>query len=603
MKQAHHRILKLSLLGLAMMIAGCGKQAPAPYDNPDLTIQELRNHVKYLASDELKGRRTGTPGANGAAEYLVDQFKSHKVIPGNHGDYYQRFDFIGGVELGENNSLTLYTGEGDRHLTLNQDFKPLGFSNSGTATGDLVFAGYGITADSLNYDDYANIDAKNKVVVLLRYGPEGDNPHGEFSQYLALRYKASNAKSHGAAGIIVIPGPEPYPEDELIKLQYDQSADAGIPAVSAKRAPFEPLFVAARDSLAEIQADMNLHKTGMGFQIPHVKIRLQTDVNYVHKIGRNVVGYIPGADPELQDQYLVIGAHYDHLGMGGEGSLAPGTVAIHNGADDNASGTAGVLELAEYFAADDHRPNHSLVFVAFSGEENGLLGSAKYVDDPPLPLQSTKAMINMDMIGRPSDSTLVVGGVGTSPVWDSLLTGVNNHFQWNLTKNESGYGPSDHGSFYLKDLPVLFFFTGVHEDYHRPTDDWQTLDYGQYHRVLSYIAGVIDSLDRHIEPIPFTKAGSADSRRMAFRVSLQIIPDYASNVHGLRITGVKDGGPAEKAGLQDDDIIVQFGHKEINNIYDYTYALQEFEPGAVVDIIAKRNGTAKRFTVELERRE
>lgn len=592
----------IALAGI-ILVTSCAEKGPPAYDSPEITVQELQEHVKFLASDELKGRRTGSPGANRAAEYLVQDFKENKILPGNHGDYYQRFDFIAGVELGKNNLLKISSTQGIHELQPEKDFRPLGFSSSGKVSGKLVFAGYGITSDSLNYDDYANIDAKDKIVLVLRYGPEGDNPHGEFGGYLSLRYKASNAKSHGAAAVIIIPGPEPYPEDELIKLRYDQSADAGIPAVSARRAVFEPLFVAARDSLREIQANINLHKTGMGFEFPQTSVHLQTDVHYIHKMGRNVVGYIEGRDPTLKNQYIVIGAHYDHLGLGGEGSLAPGTTAIHNGADDNASGTTALLEMAEYFATDENRPVHSLVFVAFSGEENGLLGSSKYADEPPFLLEQTLAMLNMDMLGRMEDSTLVIGGVGTSPAWDSLVTAINNDFDLNLTKNQEGYGPSDHASFYSQDLPVLFFFTGMHEGYHRPSDDWMKLRYADYHVVTQFTTNLVDSLDDRHTPLEFTKAGDTESRSMQFRVSLQIIPDYASNVHGLRIDGIKDGGTADKAGMQKGDIIVQFGDKEINNIYDYTYALQEFEPGAVVDIIAVRNGTEKRFTVELERRE
>jgi len=606
MKNILNRRLKLVIFLTALtglfFAYDCAEKGPPAYDSPAITVQELQQHVKFLASDELKGRRTGSPGANRAAEYIVRDFKENKILPGNKGDYYQHFDFIAGVEIGKNNSLKISSTKGIRELQPGKDFRPLGFSSSGKVSGQLVFAGYGITSDSLNYDDYANIDAKNKVVLLLRYGPEGDNPHGEFGHYLSLRYKASNAKSHGAAGLIIIPGPSPYPEDELIKLRYDQSADAGIPAVSAKRAPFEPLFVAARDSLGEIQADINLHKTGEGFSFPSTSVHMQTDVRYVHKLGRNAVGYIKGSDATLQSQHIVIGAHYDHLGLGGEGSLAPDTVAVHNGADDNASGTTALLEMAEYFSTDENRPAHSLIFVAFSGEENGLLGSSKYVEDPPFPLEQTIAMLNMDMIGRMKDSTLVVGGIGTSPTWDSLLTTVNNNFKLQLTKNQEGYGPSDHASFYSNDLSVLFFFTGVHEDYHRPSDDWMTLRYADYRTVVQFITDLVDSLDTRKTRLEFTKAGGTESRAMQFRVSLQIIPDYASNIHGLRISGVKSGGPADNAGMKKGDIIVQFGDKEINNIYDYTYALQEFEPGAVVDIIAKRNGTQKRFTVKLERR-
>ncbi|MCF7804181.1 MAG: M20/M25/M40 family metallo-hydrolase [Candidatus Marinimicrobia bacterium] len=589
---------------LVFILIGCTGEETPRVDSPAITGQELREHVRFLASDELKGRETGTPGANRASEYLVEQFKENKVQPGNAGDYYQRFGFIAGVELGQENAFTLYSRNKEQRLELNEDFRPLGFSTSGKVSGGLVFAGYGITAESLNYDDYARLNVDGKIVLVLRYGPEGDNPHGEFGEYLSLRYKAMNARDHGAAGIIIIPGPDPYPEDELVKLRYDQAADAGIQAVSAKREPFQPLFVAAGDSLKEIQADLNLHKTGGGFEFRNVSVRLHTDLKYVRKMGRNVIGFLEGTDPTLRHRSIVIGAHYDHLGMGGHGSLVPDTSAVHNGADDNASGTAGLLELAEYFAEAENRPEHSLVFAAFSGEEIGLLGSSKFVEEPPYALDSTLAMMNMDMIGRPKDSTLILGGTGTSPVWDSLLTGVNAYFGWNLTKsNVVGVGASDHTSFYGKNIPALFFFTGVHEDYHRPSDDWQRLNYPGYEEVVRFVAGVVDSLDTFRKPLEFVETGMERDRSTDFRVSLQIIPDYAANVHGLRISSVRDDGPAAEAGMQAGDVIVQFGSKKINNIYDYTFALQEFEAGTVVDIIALRNGGQRRFTVQLERQQ
>jgi len=473
-------------------------------------------------------------------------------------------------------------------------------SSSGGASGPLVFAGYGITADSLGYDDYAGLDVKNKIVLLLRYGPEGDNPQGEFGSYLSLRYKASNALRHGAVAMIVIPGPEPYPEDRLVRLQYDQAGDAGIPAVSAKRGLFESLFIQQADSLAEIQAQLNLHKVGGGILFRDVEARIHTDLMYVHKNGENVIGYLSGTAPGARDSAIVIGAHYDHLGMGGPGSLAPGTRAIHNGADDNASGTAALLELGRYFSGSHTPLRHTIIFAAFSGEEEGLLGSKQYVREPPFPLNRTIAMLNMDMIGRPRDSILIVGGTGTTPLWDSLLTAANRPYHWDLNTNREGYEPSDHLSFLVKDIPVLFFFTGIHRDYHRPSDDWDKLNYPEYTSVVRYIADVIRALDSLRVPLPFVPSERPVRRTVRYRVSLHIIPDYGANVRGLRISDVLPGGPAESAGLRDGDVIVQFGDREINNIYDYTYALQEFVPGAVADVIVVRNGNRQRFTVALE---
>jgi len=592
------RILLLTVL-LTAGFMQCANRESRPPVSARITTGDLQHDVRYLASDELQGRRIGTPGATRAAAFIVEALKAAKIPAGSQGRYYQTFDYVAGVEPGPGNAFRLQFGDSVRTFTMEQDFRPLGLSSSGEVTGPLAFAGYGITADSLGYDDYAGLNVEDKIVLILSFGPEGDNPHGEFGSYLSLRYKASNALRHGAAGLIVIPGPEPYPEDRLIRLQYDQAGDAGIPALSAKRAPFEPLFARQADSLREIQAQLNLHKVGGGILFRNVQARMRTDLHYMHKNGENVIGVLAGTAPGARDSAIVLGAHYDHLGLGGQGSLAPGTRAIHNGADDNASGTAALLELAGYFAGTPP-PRHTIIFAAFSGEEEGLLGSRHYVEHPPFPLDRTLAMLNMDMIGRPVDSTLIVGGTNSTLVWDSLLTRANRQFHWELQTTMQGYESSDHVSFYSRDIPVLFFFTGVHRDYHRPSDDWDKLEYPEYTGIVRYIAAVVRSLDSLGGPLPFTASEQPVRRALEYRVSLHIIPDYAATIQGLRITEVLPGGPAEEAGLQSGDVIVHFGNREINNIYDYTYALQDFVPGEVVDLIVVRNGERRRFTVSLE---
>lgn len=594
--------LVIILFTVALAFTGCGKEQEARYDSPDITVEELRAHVQFLASEELNGRRTGTPGAVAASDYLVAQLKRSKIPPGNNGQYFQRFRFTADVRLAGKNTLSVRAGEESNALLLNEEFRPLGFSGSATVRGPLVFAGYGITSDSLGYDDYAGIDVSGKIVLVLRYGPEGDNPQGEFGEFISLRYKAENAREHGALGMIVIPGPAPYADDRLIPLEYDRHSEAGIPAVSAKREPFQTLFVSQRDSLREIQADLNLHKTGTGFAFNNVTAQLRTDLRYVRRHGRNVIGFVEGRHPEHRDEALVIGAHFDHLGVGGEGSLVPDTVVVHHGADDNASGTAALLELAEYFSMEGNRLRHSLIFAAFSGEELGLLGSSRYTEVPPFPLDRTLAMFNLDMIGRPQDSTLIIEGVGTSPVWDSLVTEANRVNRWTINpEGIQGYGASDHVPFYAEDIPVLFFYTGMHGDYHRPTDDWEKLNYSGFRDVVSYIAGLIRITDRLQITPPFAESGLNGSRRSRYRVVAGIVPEYATTIQGVRIAEVEEAGPAAQAGLQSGDIIRKFGDRDVNNVYDYTMTLQSFEPGAVVDMIVLRDGIRRRFSVVLER--
>jgi aminopeptidase YwaD len=315
----------------------------------------------------------------------------------------------------------------------------------------------------------------------------------------------------------------------------------------------------------------------------------------------NVLGMIEGYDQSLKDEYLVIGAHFDHLGMGGQGSLTPDTVAVHHGADDNASGSAGLLEAAENLAAERKSLRRSILFIGFSGEEMGLLGSNYFVNHPTIPLTGIKTMINMDMIGRIKENKLVVEGVGTSPGFEEMVTKLNADSTFDLSLKEGGYGPSDHSSFYGKDIPTLFFFTNLHEDYHKPSDTWDKINYEGETGVVRFVLKIARELDNAAEAPVFTKVTSSapqgDARPM--RVRLGVIPDYAEDVAGLKINGTQPDSPAEKGGLLGGDIIVKFGDKTIANIYDFTYVLQEHKPGDVVSVDVLRGEQTVTLTVTL----
>jgi Zn-dependent M28 family amino/carboxypeptidase len=312
----------------------------------------------------------------------------------------------------------------------------------------------------------------------------------------------------------------------------------------------------------------------------------------------NVLGLIPGNDPALRDEWIVVGAHFDHLGTGGEGSLYGGKdPAIHHGADDNASGTAGVVTLARRFAAEGGN-RRSLLFVGFNGEEEGLLGSASLIEEGVIPTGNVAAMINMDMIGRLDSNRLIVEGMGTSPVWDSLVPAVNRD-RFSLKLGRNGFGPSDHASFYAKDVPVLFFFTGMHRDYHRPSDTWEKLNYDGEARIVGLVGDLIHAIDARPARPPFTKVPDSVSGKanMGFRVYVGTIPDYAYEGKGLRLSGVAEGGPAQKGGLKEGDIITRVASKEVNNIYDYTYVLGELKPKQSVEIEFLRGGSPMKTTV------
>ena len=315
---------------------------------------------------------------------------------------------------------------------------------------------------------------------------------------------------------------------------------------------------------------------------------------------RNVLALLRGTQDPEAERVFVVGAHYDHLGWGQDGSLYRGEIPqIHNGADDNASGTAGVLELAEYYAA--HPAGHSLLFMAFSGEEMGLLGSAHWVDEPTIELDHVRAMFNLDMVGRLSteDRRLNVQGIGTSPVWKDIVEKQNDSEGFDLALIEDGHGSSDHSSFYAKGIPVLFFFTGLHTDYHRPSDDADLVNYEGQTDVVRYIAETLDAADE-LEEIPFTRVQKAKEERVArFNVYVGTIPDYAHTEDGFRITGTSPGSPADKGGLKADDIIVRFGETEVKNIYDYMTALSRHSPGEKVDVTVRRGEETATLTLEL----
>jgi hypothetical protein len=515
-------------------------------------------------------------------------------VPGG-SDYFHNFSYLADAATGPNNSLTIVSPMGPSKLMLDHQFMPMSFSESASIEGDLVFAGYGITAPDLKYDDYDGIDATGKIVVIMRYSPDEDNPHGEFSQHASWSKKVINARAHGAIGIIFIT--RPNDPEELPQVHFDRNyINSGLPSVVALSSVFHEVRGFGVRSLAQIQAMIDSTRKPQSFIINGFRARMNTDVNLIRVMVPNVVGMIRGSDPKLAEEMIFIGAHLDHLGLGGEGSLYAGRdAAIHHGADDNASGVAGMLALAATFAKSGSP--RTLVFMGFNGEEEGLLGSEAFLKDPPIPLKNIAAMINLDMIGRLDSNSLIVQGTGTSPRWDTILTELNTD-RFTLKRTKDGYGPSDHSSFYSKDLPVLAFFTGLHTDYHRPSDTWEKINYEGEARIVEFVADVVRSLNRYPDRPAFTKVASSTPRSSAvFRVYVGTIPDYAYDGKGLRLTGVAPGGPAEKAGIEAGDIIVKMGGREINNIYDYTAALSEFKPKQEVETEVMRDDKIVKMTV------
>ncbi len=579
------------------------------HHSPDVTADELKEHVRFLTSDALQGRKAGSAGADKAAAYIADQFKADGLTPlGPNGSYLQKFEFISGVSLGPANNFTLNIGGNSVELRLDKDYRPLGFSSSNQFTGGVVFAGYGISAPDAGYDDYKSLHVADKAVIVLRYAPGTDSAKKSLEQYASLRHKASKAKELGAKMLIVVTGTLDSDKDDLIRLSYDQSTgNAGIPAICLTRAACDRILKHSGTCIDTLQNEITRSLQPHSMEIQGVSLTVQTDVKEIPAWSANVAGYLEGGDPVLKQQIVVIGAHYDHLGLGGEGSgsLKPETTAVHPGADDNASGTSGLLELAESLTSRKVQLRRSLLFIAFTGEEEGLLGSAYYVKNPLFPLDRTVTMINMDMIGRLNNRKLIIYGTGTSPEFDSLMVALNSDSTFALSLVRDGFGPSDQSSFYAKRIPVCFFFTDLHADYHRPSDTWDKLNYSGMERVVRFVEAFTLDVDR--EPAAPTYVAvetpkNAGNAGRSYRVYMGTIPDFGEQAGGMKISGVREGSPAAKAGLQGGDVIVKFGSVDIKNIYDFTFALGEHKPGDEVEVRVKRGDELLTMKVKLERR-
>lgn len=569
--------------------------------NANITAEDLRAHITYLASDDLKGRFTGTEECKLAADYIKNEFSSYNLMPAWENSYYQEFPFIANIELTDNNSITLISSKDEIQLSLLKDFTTAPFSGSIHVSGELVFAGYGISASKLNYDDYESIDVSDKIVVVMNYHPEYDSPHSQFDDYSSFRQKASAARDRRAAGIIFVNGFFPKNNDNLVEFKYDRAAPVkNFSAVQLRRNFIDELFQKQGMNFSEHQLKMSESKAPASFYFTDSKAEIKTEVNEVKKISWNVAGIIEGSDPIFKNEFIVIGAHFDHLGMGEVGSLYRGSEPqIHNGADDNASGTAGVLELAEKFSSIGNSLKRSLIFVCFSGEELGVLGSSYFVNNPPVPLEKIITMINMDMIGRMNDENqLIVYGAATSSVWKELIEN-KNIYEFKLALNDEGYGPSDHSSFYGKEIPVLFFFTGTHTDYHRPSDNYDKINYSGQEKIVSFIFDITSEINSMQRP-DYVHVPRQEGRDMGgWKVYVGTIPDYASSSEGFKISGVNEESPAQKSGIKGGDVIINFGGKKITNIYDYVYALREFSPGDLVEVVIKRNNEEIKLQVEL----
>ena len=586
-----------------------------------LSAERISRHIGFLSSDKLEGRRAGTKFADEAAGYIEKEFRSYGLMPASSAGFLQPFTFVSAVKLGDQNSFQLNTVNGARSLKVGEEFMPLAFSSSEPASGEIVFAGYGISAPELGFDSYSGIDPKGKVVMILRGSPDGDNPHGKFAEFtqpgLEIQNKTLKAREKGALAVIFVSAENSFHQDRLSRLRHDLNfLDSGIPTALVSRDAAASILASAGSSLADAERKANEPKSA--FLMKNVTIRLRTDVVKINGKSANVVAVLPGSDPQLKSEYVVIGAHYDHLGLGGSESLAANPEGqIHHGADDNASGTTGLLEIARVLASERGKIKRSIIFVAFSGEELGLLGSGAYTKNPFIPLAKSVAMLNMDMIGRLRNGSLFVGGAGTSSAWKPLLEKLNGTSQptasaagngsssrFQLSLGEDGFGPSDHQSFYVRDIPVLFFFTGTHDDYHKPSDTADKINVEGLKQVAEFVREIAVSVANEPQRIAFTKV-KVEQRPTGrgFRVYLGTVPNYSDQNDGLKLDGVRPGSPAEKAGLRAGDVVVKLGKMPIKNVYDYTYALGEMRGGDEVEAVIRRDGKEVTLKITPEKRQ
>jgi len=568
---------------------------------PEITVEELEETIGFLASDSLKGRYPGTSEDSIMADWLVKKFREMGVIMmAKEGQQY--FEIVTNIKAGENNSLKY----SDNTLELYKDFTPFSFSGNAITKAKVVFVGYGfeINDEDMKWNDYSDIDVTDKWVIILRGDPEIDSLTSPFIPYSGDRDKVMLAGDHGAAGVLFVSGPKFDQKDKLVDLET-QKAPVDIPVFHITRNVADDILKGEGRTIEKLEKKLNEQRSPEVFET-NIIIRGLSEVLQEKSETQNIIGMIKGNDPDLADEYILIGGHHDHLGLGGPntGSRKPDTNAVHNGADDNASGVAAVLEIAEKLSYNRDSLRRSIIFITFGAEEMGLLGSKYFLNNPVVPIEKISAMINIDMVGRMSnEKSLQIGGTGTSLSGSELLNNITGSKNFNLAKSPEGYGPSDHASFYGKDIPVFFLSTGPHLDYHTPEDDIEQVNFEGLKSVSDYIYYLTLELANRDSSLVFQEAGPKTSQQRMKRrkgVTLGIMPDFAGQVkNGLRADFVLKDRPADEGGMEDGDIIIAINGKTIKNIYDYMYRLERLKQGQTITVEVMRNNEKKVLLIQL----
>ena len=523
------------------------KKSPKLSKADQAIVTNLQSHISYLASDKLEGRRAGTPGEKLAGEYISQKFQEIGLQPKGSNGFFQSFEIYDGKQI--NNPTHFIINQ--NHLAVEKDFFPFPFSQNISIEALPAIAVQ--EADMPWFYDLKEILEENK-----------NNPHFDLNEY--IRNNAKKAKSRGALAVILYNTSDI--DDKLMFDAKDRTEKLDIPVVYVSKA-------AAKKYLSDQTATLD--------------IKMKIDIGEKKRTGRNVVGYIDNGAART----VVLGAHYDHLGYGEDNNsmLRTGEKLVHNGADDNASGTAALIELARILK-NTKQKNNNYLFIAFSAEELGLNGSKFFTENPTIDFKNINYMINMDMVGRLNDSsnTVTIGGYGTSPQWSSLINITDKKNPFTIRIDSSGTGPSDHTSFYRKDIPVLFFFTGLHTDYHKPTDDFDKINYIGETRIINYISGIVLSPISTGQKLAFTKTRETQTTSLmrSGGVTMGIMPDYTFSGAGVRCDGVTDGRPAQKAGLKAGDVIVKIGEYNVSSMETYMQTLGKFQKGEKTKVKFKR---------------
>ncbi|MFW5644269.1 MAG: M28 family peptidase [Bacteroidota bacterium] len=554
---------------------------------PEIKVDEVSSHIRYLASDSLEGRYPGTLGDSLSLNYIRNEFKK-SGLRGFRQDYLQPFTFLSGISPSDENTLIF----DDFHFVQGKDFYPMSFSSEGSLEANLVFCGYGFNfkTEKISHNDYDTVEAEGKWALILRGSPED---HEDYLERSSDRDKALLAQEMGARGVLLVSGPEFLPLDEL-DTSIEREPEIDIPVIQVTRLLANKLLKHSGYTIENLEKESK--KTLPAKISSPNKLKADLKLKKVYTPTANVVAYLMGNGKD--NKWIVVGAHHDHLGMGGpvNSSRTPDTFAVHNGADDNASGVAAMLELAEFFSFNKDKVGVNIIFVSFGAEEKGLVGSRYFVENPPVELDEISLMINMDMLGRMNkDSTLQVGGVGTFHGSKDILDQINKDYKLRLSFSEAGYGPSDHASFYAENIPVLFFSTGAHSDYHTPFDDPDSLNYEGLVTGTRFIAEAVSQISKSESPVIFQEAGPKQRSSRNFRnmVTLGIMPDVSgSEEDGMKVLAVSDGKPADLGGMKKGDRITAIEGENIDNVYDYMYRLKQLKTGQqIVVTIIRGNET------------